>query len=365
MTNPALVHDYLLVMRGAERTFAAIASCWPGAPIFTLVCDRKVADASFAGHAITTSYLQRLRPGQSGFRRMMPLLARAAERLPVGDYDLVLSSSSAFAHGVRTKPTATHITYCHSPFRYAWHELDATVQHMPPALRPLGRALLRRSRRWDVCASQRVSHYVANSKLTQRRIQDFYGREATVIHPPVDVNRFHCAPPEDFFLVVSEVVWHKRVAVALEAARLANRPLVVVGGGPDLKSLVARYGGPGATFTGRITDDELDDLYARARALVVPNVEEFGIAAVEAQASGRPVIAAAGGGVTETTIPGETSVLVPVGDARALAEAMRDGEFDRFSPQRIRAHAERFSVDEFKRRFTAEVARLTQSSVAR
>ncbi len=186
-----------------------------------------------------------------------------------------------------------------------------------------------------------------------------------MIHPPVDVDRFHCAPAEDFFLVVSEVVWHKRVAVAIEAARLADQPLVVVGGGPDLKHLIARYEGRGVTFTGRIPDAELDSLYARARALVVPNVEEFGIAAVEAQASGRPVIAAAEGGVTETTIPGETSVLVPAGDARALADAMRAGEFDRFSSERIRAHAARFSIDEFKRRYTAEVARVVQSSAAR
>lgn len=365
LSCPALVHDYLLVMRGAERTFAAIASCWPRAPIFTLFCDQQIVDAEFAGHAVGTSYLQRLRPGQSGFRPLMPLLPHATGRLPVGDYDLVLSSSSAFAHGVRTAPTAIHVTYCHSPFRYAWHEMEATIQHTPRALRPPFGALLRRIRRWDVSASQRVSHYVANSKLTQRRIQDYYGREATVIHPPVDVHRFHRASPEDFFLVVCEVVWHKRVVVAIEAARLAGQPLVVVGGGPDLKRLVARYGGQGVSFTGRIPDAELESLYARARALVVPNVEEFGIATVEAQASGRPVIAAAGGGVTETTIPGETSVLVAVGDAHALADAMRGGEFDRFSSERIRAHAARFSVDEFKRRYTAEVERVVQSSAAR
>ncbi|MEJ7784154.1 MAG: glycosyltransferase [Solirubrobacteraceae bacterium] len=349
-------------MRGAERTFAAMASCWPGAPLFTLVCDRERVKPDFESHPISTSYLQRLRPRQASFRRLLPLFPHAVERLPVSAYDVVISSSSAFAHGVRTNPTATHICYCHSPFRYAWHEMDSTIEHTPAALRPLARGFLRRSRTWDVAAAERVTHYIANSQITRRRIQDYYGREATVIHPPVDIGRFHSAPPEDFFLVVSEVLWHKRLDIALQAARLARKPLVVVGGGPDLKHLAARYGGPGVTFTGRLADAALEDLYARARALIVPNVEEFGIAAVEAQASGRPVIAADGGGAIETTIPGETSVLVPLGDVEALAEAMRHTDFDRFSSDRIRAHAAGFSTDEFKRRFQAETERLTQPS---
>lgn len=362
---PALVHDYLLVMRGAERTFAAMASCWPGAPLFTLLCDHDRIDDDFGGHAITSSYLQHLGAAQPGFRRLLPLFPRAVESLPVGGHDLVISSSSAFAHGIRPSPGATHVCYCHSPFRYAWHEFESTIARTPPMLRAPVRGLLRRTRRWDVAASRRVTHYIANSQLTRRRIHEYYGREAVVIHPPVDVARFHSAPAEDFFLVVSEMLWHKRLEIALQAARRADRKLVVVGGGPDLKHLVASFGGPNITFMGRISDTALDDLYARARALVVPNIEEFGIAAVEAQASGRPVIAARGGGVTETTIPGETSILVPLGDIDALADAMRSDELDSFSPERIREHAAAFSVEEFKRRFTAEIARLTQSSAAR
>lgn len=364
MPVPALVHDYLLVMRGAERTFAAIASCWPEAPVFTLLCDRERVARDFTGHPIRTSYLQRLHIGQSGFRRLLPLFPRAVERLPVARYDVVVSSSSAFAHGVRTGPSATHVAYCHSPFRYAWHELEPTVERAPPALRGPTRSVLRRMRAWDHAAAQRVTHYVANSRLTQCRIADFYGRESTVIHPPVDVARFHRAPAEDYFLVVSEVLWHKRVDNALQAARRAGVPIVVVGGGPDLPRLSALYAGPSVTFTGRISDTRLDDLYARARALVVPNVEEFGIAAVEAQAAGRPVIAADGGGATETTIAGETGVLVPPDDVDALAEAMRHVDFDRFDADRIQAHAARFSTDEFRRRFSAEVARLTSAQPA-
>jgi glycosyltransferase involved in cell wall biosynthesis len=356
---PALVHDYLLVMRGAERTFAAMASCWPGAPVFTLLCDHADIRQDFEGHPISTSYLQRLHPRQPGFRRLLPFFPHAAETLPIGDFELVISSSSAFAHGVRPNASATHIAYCHTPFRYAWHELEPTISRTPPLLRPAARRLLGRSRRWDVAASERVTHYIANSRLTQQRIQDYYHRDATIIHPPVDITRFHSGPPEDFFLVVSEILWHKRLEIALQAAQRAKVPLVVVGGGPDRKHLEARYGGRHVSFLGRVSDEALNDLYARARALVVPNVEEFGIAAVEAQASGRPVIAAGGGGVAETTIPGETSVLFPLGDVAALADIMRTTDFERFSRDRIQVHAAQFSTEEFKRRFMAETARVT------
>ena len=351
-------------MRGAERTFAAIAECWPGAPIYTLLCDRDQIDGDFSGHPISTSYLQRLGQGQRNFRRLLPLFPRAMEKLPIDEYDLVISSSSAFAHGVRPNPAATHISYCHSPFRYAWHEMSSTIDRTAPPLRPLARSLLGRTRRWDIAAANRVTNYIANSRLTQQRISEYYGRDSTVIHPPVDVTRFHTAPTEGYFLVVAEMLWHKRLEIALQAARLAQAPLVVVGGGPHLKHLAARYAGPTVTFTGRVSDAQLENLYARARALVVPNVEEFGIAAVEAQASGRPVIAADGGGVQETTIPGATSILVPPGDVNALAAAMRETDFDQFSPERIQAHAAAFSTNEFKRRFVAETQRLTQSSTS-
>jgi glycosyltransferase involved in cell wall biosynthesis len=263
---------------------------------------------------------------------------------------------------VRPNANAIHVSYCHSPFRYAWHEREPAVEHVPALVRPLGRGLLRHIRNWDEAASQRVTHYIANSHITAERIHDYYARDATVIHPPVQIERFHSAPAEDFFLVVSEVLWHKRLENALQAAKRARQRLVVVGGGPDLKRLIALYGSD-ATFLGRISDDELASLYARARALVVPNIEEFGIAAVEAQAAGRPVIAADGGGANETVVPGETGVLVPYNDVDALAEAMLHTDFDRFSSERIRANSARFSEDEFKRRFMDEIGRVTNAAV--
>jgi glycosyltransferase involved in cell wall biosynthesis len=350
-------------MRGAERTFAAISECWPAAPIFTLLWDPRETGDQFAGRTVHTSYLQRARLRQAGFRWLLPLFPAAVESLSPSA-QLVVSSSSAFAHGVRTAPGATHVCYCHSPFRYAWHESERAIQGVPRYLRPALERVLRRTREWDSRAAQRVTHYIANSELTRERIQRFYERDATVVHPPVDVDRFESDVPDDFFLVVSELVSHKRVEIALEAARRANQPIKVVGGGTELKTLARRYGSS-ATFLGRLSDKELAAVYARARALIVPNVEEFGITAVEAQAAGRPAVGPNAGGTRETVVDGETGVLFPANDIDALAEVMRYTDFDSFSPTQIREHAEYFSPAMFRERLVAEVLRLTGSGAPR
>ena len=352
-----LVHDYLLVMRGAERTFAAMAACWPDAPVYTLLYDRDGTEGEFDGRDVRTSYLQATRTGQAGFRSLLPLFPGAARRLPVGEHDLVVSSSSAFAHQVRARPGAVHVCYCHSPFRYAWFERERALQERGRLTRPALRLALAHARRGDLDAAGRVTHYVANSQISRERIQRYWGRDASVVHPPVEVDRFAPGAPQGYLLVVGEVTRHKRTEVALEAARRAGVPIKVVGTGPDLERLRATYAGS-AEFLGRVGDDELAPLYAGARALVLANVEEFGIAAVEAQAAGRPVVAAAAGGALETVVDGETGVHVPDGDLDALAEALRETDFERFDPARIRAHAERFSTESFKRRLTAEVERV-------
>ena len=355
--STALVHDYLLVMRGAERTFAEIADCWPKSDIYTLLYDSQATSDRFAGRSITSSYLQPLGLRQHNFRRALPLFPRAAERLPLRDHDVVVSSSSAFAHGVRVAPGAVHVCYCYTPFRYAWHERARALQETARPLRPVLNGVLDRIRSWDLEAATRVSHYVAISRLSQQRIADAYGRDSTVIHPPVDVARFSIGEVDDYALVVTEMVRHKRVDVALEAARRAGQRVKVVGTGPELVSLTQRYG-DSAEFLGRVSDAELTRLYAGARVFVMANAEEFGIAAVEAQAAGRPVVAAATGGALETVIPGETGVLLPEGDVDALAEALRYTDFDHFSTDAIRRNASRFSAERFKTRLRTEVARI-------
>jgi glycosyltransferase involved in cell wall biosynthesis len=359
-----LAHDYLLVMRGAERTFAAIADLYADAPIFTLLYDEAGTNGRFAGRSITTSPLQRLGVGQSSFRRLLPLYPWAVERLHPPPCEVVLSSSSAFAHGIRVPPGAVHVCYCYTPFRYAWYEQQRALEETPAPLRPLLAHQLGRIRRWDLKASRRVDSYVAISELSRERIKRYYNRESIVIHPPVETQRFHVGVPGDGLLVVSEIVRHKRVHVALEAARRARVPIQIVGSGPDHAALSEAY--PEAEFLGRASDEELVELYASARAVVVPSMEEFGITAVEAQAAGRPVIAAAAGGTLETVIDGETGRFATLDDADSFAQAMRELDIAAFDPARAQANAERFSVASFQRKLARHVdgvwAERTQTS---
>jgi glycosyltransferase involved in cell wall biosynthesis len=352
-----LVHDYLLVMRGAERTFAEMAACFPDAPIATLLHDPIGTAGRFRHRQVRTSFLQPVAADQRRFRRYLPLLPLAASRLPLGSARVVISSSSAFAHGVRPPRDAVHVSYCHSPFRYVWHERQRTEEKFHSPLRPLARGLLGAVRRWDVAASRRVTAYIANSALTAQRIADFYGRETSVVHPPVDVDRFDRVPaPEEYFLLVGEVTGHKNPELALAAAERAGVKVKVAGDGPELARLRQRY--TGATFLGRVDDSRLIELYAGCRALIVPAIEEFGITMVEAHAAGRPVVAAGRGGAVEIVDDGESGVLFAPGSVDELAEALRETDWERFDSALMKASAQQFSSRQFRRRLTSELARI-------
>jgi glycosyltransferase involved in cell wall biosynthesis len=348
MSRTALVHDYLLVLRGAERTFAAMTDVWPDAPIFTLLYDEEGTQGRFAGREVTTSGLQRLGVRQERFRAMLPLFPAAVRRLDLSGCDVVVSSSSAFAHGIRPPAGAKHLCYCYSPFRYAWHEQARALSEVPAPLRPALKFVLRRHRAFDRRALRTVDRFLATGEIARERIRRFWGRDAPVLHPPVEVERFSIGEPGEHVLFVAELVRHKRPQVAIEAAVAAGRRIKVVGTGPELGRLRERYGAK-AEFLGRVDDEELARLYAEAAALVVPNVEEFGIAAVEAQAAGRPVVAVDAGGVRETVVPGETGLLVPDGDPGALAAALRT-DLTSFDPRAIQAHAQHFRPDAFRGR---------------
>jgi glycosyltransferase involved in cell wall biosynthesis len=348
-----LAHDYLLVMRGAERTFAAMCDIYPGAPILTLLFDERAIGERFAGHPLTISPLARLRVGQAGFRRLLPLYPLAARMMRPPACEVLLSSSSAFAHAIPAPPGAVHVCYCHNTFRYAWHEQDRALAEAPAPLRGALRMLLAGMRRADLAAARGVDVYIANSRLTQERIARYYGRRAQIIHPPVEVERFAPGEPGERLLIVSELVRHKRVQVALEGARRAHAAIDVVGSGPDAAALAAAY--PEARFLGRIDDAALAGLYASARAVLVPSKEEFGIVAVEAQAAGRPVIAADAGGARETVIEGRTGRLVAPDDAGAFARAIEELDALEFEPEEAIASAQRFSPAAFKRAIAATV----------
>ena len=309
-------------------------------------------------HQVHTSYLQRLGVEQRGFRYLLPFFPRAVERLPVGDHDVLVSSSSAFAHGIRPRPGAVHVCYCHSPFRYAWFERERALAECPRPARPLLQRSLDRIRAWDLKASERVTHYVANSIGTQERIAELYGRESEVIHPPVAVDRFAVGAAEDFLLFVGQIVPHKRVEVAIEAALQAGRPIrssATARPAPSAGDLRPARRRPSSA---RVSDAELAELYATCLALVVPNIEEFGIAAVEAMAAGRPVVAVNRGGVRETVISGETGLLVDGEDAGSLAAALREIDASGFDPVAIRRHAETFSTESFQAKMMALVERV-------
>jgi glycosyltransferase involved in cell wall biosynthesis len=344
----ALVHDFLVDVRGAERVFLAVCDLFGEADLFTAVYDEPGTEGRFAHRTVNTSYLQRLRPNARTFRALLPLYPAAMESLDLRGYDLVISSSSAWAHGVIPDEDAVHVCYCHNPFRYAWNARQETLS----ARGPLGRAALgavfQRWRQWDWIAAQRVDAYVANSHTTKRRVARYFGRDATVLHPPVDIERFTPAEPGEAYVVLSELMAHKRIEVAVRAFNELRLPLVVVGNGPDARRL-HRLAGPTVSFTGRVSDAEAARILARGRALVVTATEEFGIAAVEAQAAGRPVIALHEGGVRETVIEGETGVFFDMPDPASLAEAVLAFDALAVDPAACVASARRFDTAHFRR----------------
>jgi glycosyltransferase involved in cell wall biosynthesis len=351
----ALIHDFLLDLRGAERVFAAICDAWPEADVFTAVYDERGTEGRFADRNVHTSFLQRLRPTSRTFRPLLPFYPHAVESFDLRGYDTVISSSSAWAHGVLVDPGAVHVCYCHNPFRYAWTEREATLQARGPLVRPALRLLLSRWRQWDWIAAQRVDCYVANSRTTAERVRRYLGRESTVLHPPVEIDRFMPGSVGEHYVVLAELMAHKRIDIAVEAFSRLGLPLVVVGDGPEGRRL-RRLAGPSVSFTGRVSDERVAELLAGARALVVTAVEEFGIAAVEALAAGRPVIALGEGGVRESVAPGVTGTFYERNDAAALAESVLAFDPLAIDPAACRAAAERFSVQRFQNRLAAIVA---------
>lgn len=348
------MHDFLLDVHGAERVFLELCRLWPEADIFTAAYDEDGTEGRLAGRTVKSIYRHRLRPAARTFRALLPLYPSAIEALDLSDYDLVISSSSAWAHGVKPRPGAVHVSYCHSLFRYAWNERDVTLHRRNVVTRPLLGALLARWRRWDRGAAQRVDHFVANSELTQSRMLSYFGREDTpVVYPPVDVERFSPRPVGRHYVCLAELVPHKQLDVAIEAFNRLDRQLLIVGDGPDYRRL-QRLAGPTIGFAGRLGDEAVEEVLGSAQALVVSASEEFGIAAVEAQASGRPVIARRVGGALETVVEGVTGTFWE-GGPDALMAAVERFDVGAIGPDACVAQAARFSTAEFERGMREQV----------
>lgn len=343
----ALVHDFLLDVRGAERVFIALCDEFPNADLFTAVYDEEGTEGRFAHRTVHTSFLQRARPTARSFRAMLPLYPYAIEALDLRGYDVVLSSSSAWAHGVIPEENAIHVCYCHNPFRYAWNERDATLAARSTMTRAALGIVFQRWRQWDWIAAQRVDTYVANSETTERRIARYFNRESEVVYPPVDTGRFTPGRVGSSYVMLSELMAHKRIDIAIHAFNKLRLPLTVIGNGPDARRL-HRIAGPTIRFEGRVSDERAAVLLAESRAMVVTATEEFGIAAVEAQAAGRPVIALAEGGVRETVIEGVTGVFYGVNSVAALAAAIADFDPLSVDPEACVRNAQRFDAARFR-----------------
>jgi glycosyltransferase involved in cell wall biosynthesis len=348
----ALVHDWLTGQRGGEKVLEALAEIFPEAPIYTLVYVRGSQIDEVERKDIRTSFVQKLPFIKKGYRWYLPLFPLAVELFNLQDYDLIVSSSHCVVKGVIPHPDALHISYVHSPVRYAWNQYFSYFApqkisffsrlFIPPVIQYL--------RLWDESSSHRVDHFIANSRNVARRIEKYYRRQADVIHPPVDTQFFQpggAASGKDYFLIVSALVPYKRIDLAIEVFNREGLPLKIVGIGPDYKEL-KKNAHSNVQFLGSLAPSDLLRAYQEARALLLPGEEDFGIAALEAQACGVPVIALGRGGALETVISEKTGIFFYELSVENLLGALDKFESFKFNKNTVRANAMNFSRDTFK-----------------
>lgn len=355
----AIVHDWLNQHGGAELVLEVLHQMFPQAPIYTSIYEPKAMPPAYRTWDIRTSIMQRLPWVKRHHQPFLPLYPLAFSRFELSDYDLVISNSSGFCHGVVTSRHTCHINYCLTPPRFLWLverylERERIARPVRWALHPVIAGL----RTWDYAAAQRVNHFIGISQAVVERIATFYGRQAALIYPPVHTRRFSCVPPSevgDYFLVISRLVPYKRVDLAVQAFNELGLPLLIIGDGRD-RGPLQRMARSNVRFAGRLPDEELRGLLARCRAFIFPGEDDFGIAPLEAQAAGRPVIAYAAGGALETVVVSRTGLFFHEASAAALAEVVRRFDQQDFDPQTIRCHAQTFDTEVFKAQFQAFVA---------
>jgi glycosyltransferase involved in cell wall biosynthesis len=355
----ALIHYWLVGMRGGEKVVEEICRIWPDADIFTHVYDASAISETIRSHKVSTTFIQRLPAARRLYRKYLPLMPAALENLDLSSYDLIISSEAGPAKGILAEPSTMHICYCHSPMRYIWDQYGVYRDHADPITRAFFAALLPAFRMWDVASANRVDHFIASSSFIANRISKYYRRDAEVIHPPVDVERFSaCDEIEDYYFCFGQLTAYKRFDLAVRAFTQLGKKLIVAGSGEEEKRLKS-LAGPTVTFLGWQSDAEIERLLRHCRALIFPGVEDFGIAPVEAMASGRPVIGFGAGGILETVIDGVTGKFFHEVSASALAQAVLEFEacLDIFDPKAIRAHSERFRNARFADEFRAAVMR--------
>lgn len=356
----AIVHYWLVGMRGGEKVVEALCELFPEADIFTHVYVPDAVSEKIRRHCVRTTFIGSLPQARRLYKSYLPLMPLALELLDLRDYDLIISSESGPAKGIMAPPSAVHLCYCHSPMRYIWSMAKEYRAHAGFLKRMLLPSMAHYLRMWDAVSASRVDHFVANSHTVAARVRRYYGREADVVYPPVDVDAFEIAPPAeigDYCLLAGELVRYKRPDLAVEAFNRLGEKLVVIGGGEMLNE-IRRLAGPTITVMGQQPFAVLRHHYARCRALIFPGEEDFGMVPVEVMASGRPVIAYGRGGATETVVPRLSGLFFAEQSASAIIDAYRRCCGMDFVPARIAAHAQKFSLDRFSIEMAAQTERL-------
>jgi len=346
----ALVHDWLNQIGGAEDVLETLVDMFPHAPIYTSMYWRDGMPKLYRSWPIHTTWMDHL-PGIYRHHQVyLPLYPVAFSQLDLSEHEIILSNKSGFCHGLH-KGQATHICYCLTPTRYVWDfEAYAAREALPAALKAALRPLIRILQRWDYRAAQDVDIFVAISGDIQRRIKRHYRRDSTIVYPPVDATRFRPSATHDtYYLIVSRLVPYRRIDLAIEAFNTLGLPLIIAGDGRDRPRLES-LAGPNVTFLGRVPDGDLPELFSKCRAYILPGLEDFGIAPVQAQAAGRPVIAFAGGGALDTVLEGQTGAFFREPEAHALAAAVTSFDADAVDPDTCRANAERFGASVFEQK---------------
>lgn len=350
----ALVHDWLVSVGGAEKVLYDLHTLFPEAPIYTLVYNDKKAPKWTKGLDIRTTKLQKLPFANKLYKNLLTMMPKAWEELDLTEYDLIISSCSSFCKSVITRNDAIHICYCHSPIRYVWDQYYEYMRGSGLLKRFIFRRVVQKLRVLDYIGAQRVDYFVANAHNIAKRIKKFYNRDAEVIYPGCPLIDSPLAETYgDYYLIVSRLVYYKRVDIAVEACTRLNKKLVVVGTGGEEENL-KKIAGPTVTFKGFCSDEEIKELYLNAKAFLFPGNEDFGITPVEAQSAGLPVLAYGKGGALETVVDGKTGMFFPEQTVESLMECIEGFEEQEISwdKEAIRKHSESFSRERFLKNFS-------------